>query len=413
MAVSDFRFKRHMRLWEEQNKLVKRTMIVALLLGLLLPVKVFKPMTEVSQKTENELKELQASMERREQIAELEFALNNMEKTFITVQSTLEQEPWNEEKDKLIRTYQGVRSDRTRIASRDQIQAEADKTICTIGGMVRERIINPLEGSLPPDQEIQAAFQALSEYMVTLNRDIEQWETEHVGRVWYSTISEKGEAMDELTVSLRDRLRNLPGLLHEEQRKIDGQRKDLTTRTAALEEGISEIQSNLDDLEREMQQILPGWLRGIVEISEMIQIFPALLLVLTLYVFWLAISLTRHYNLVVDEINLTPEDKKDPSTSSTWTLTNRGQIGTLITVTAYLVFTVIMWGGFEWGHRLLNSWITDDNCVWYGSLVGMDGFLWFGRLMLGICLIFIVFRKTLFEKLSESLKDVIARKPAG
>lgn len=401
-----------MRLWEEQDKLLKRTMVVAILLGLLLPVKVFKPMTKVSQKTENELKELRASTEKREQIERLERALDDMENTFNTVQLTLEREPWNEEKERLIRTYRVMRSDRTRVASREEIQGEADKTIRTIGGMVTERIIHPLEGSLPPDPDIKEAFQAFSEYLTTLNRDIEQWETEHVGMVWYSTIDDKSEAMDELTVSLRDRLRDLPGLLQEEQRKIDEQREKLTIHTAALEEEISEIESNLDDLEREMQQILPGWLRGIVGISEMIQIFPALLLVLTLYVFWLAISLTRHYNIVAGEISLTPEDKRDPSTSSTWTLTNRGKIGTLITVAGYLAFTIIMWSGFEWGHRLLNSWITDDNSAWYGSLVGTDGFLWFGRLMLGICLVFIVFRKTIFGMKSESLKNVLVRKSA-
>jgi hypothetical protein len=284
------------------------------------------------------------------------------------------------------------------VATREEIQGEADRTIRTIGGMVREQIIYPLEMSLPPDPDTKASFQALSEYMEALNRDIEQWEADHMGIVWYSTLEDKGQAMEELTASLRDRLSGLPGLLRAEKRKIDEQREQLTSRTAVLEEDISEIEGNLDDLEREMQQILPGWLRGIVGISDMIQIFPALLLILTLYIFWLAVSLTRHYTLAAGEIDLTPEDKRNPSNSSIWTLIYRGRIGTLLTVSGYLVFTIIIWGGFEWGHRLLNSWITESNSGWYGKLVGTDGFLWSGRLVLGICLIFIVFRRTLFEK---------------
>jgi hypothetical protein len=411
MAISDFRFKRHMRLWEEQNKLVKLTIIVAILIGLLLPIKVLKPMTEVSRKIENAQKELKPFQEKKEQIGVQELVLDNMEKTFSKIPSTLAREPWMDEMDKLIRTYQDMRRVRTQVSG-EEIQAEADKTIRTIGGMIRERIIGPLEESLPRGLEIREAFQVLSGKIETLNGDIEQWEADHIGNVWYQTILEKIGASDELKENLRERMRDLPGLLQAEQEKIDEQRDDLTIRTVALEKDIDEKKKNLDDLERQMQQILPGWLRGIVGISEMIQIFPAFLLVLTLYIFWLAISLTRHYNLVVGKIDLTQEDKKDPSTSSTWTLTNRGQVGTLITVTVYLIFTILMWGFFEWGYKLLNTWMTDDNCAWYGKMVGSDGFLWFSRMILVACLVLIVFRKTLFERLSESLKTFLSRKPA-
>jgi len=411
MAISEFRFKRHMKLWEEQNKLVKRTIIVAILLGLLLPIKVLKPMTEISRKTEKPQKELKLSQEKKEQIGVQKLALDNMEKTFSKIQSTLGREPWMDEKDKLIRKYQDMRRVGTQVSS-EEMQAEADKTIRTIGGMVRERIIGPLEESLPRDLEIRATFQVLSGKIETLNGDIEQWEADHIGIVWYPTIQEKTRAMIELTESLRERMKDLPDLLRAEKEKIDEQRDDLTIRTVALEKDIDEKKKNLDDLEKQMQQILPGWLRGIVGISEMIQIFPAFLLVLTLYIFWLAISLTRHYNLVVGKIDLTQEDKKDPSLSSTWTLTNRGQVGTLITVTAYLIFTILMWVFFEWGYRLLNTWMIDDNGAWYGKMVGSDGFLWFGRMILVLCLVLIVFRKTLFERLSESLKTFLSRKPA-
>ncbi len=409
MAVSEFRFKRHMKLWEEKNKLVRRTILVAVLIGLLLPIKVLKPMTEVSEKTENEQRELKAFQEKKEQLGVQEKTLDDMEITFSNVQSTLDREPWMEEKDKLIRNYQVMRRERPE-ASSEEIQDEADKTIRMIGGMVRQQITGPLERSLPQDPDARAPFQVLSEKIVTLNRGIKKWEDNHIGAVWYRTIDEKGEAIDELTESLRERMKDLPDLLQAEQVKINEQRNDLTTRTVALERDIDEKKKNLDDLEKQMQQILPGWLRGIMGISEMIQIFPALLLVLTLYIFWLAISLTRHYNLVAGEVDLTKEDKRDPSTSSTWTLTNRGQVGTLITVTAYLIFTILMWGFFEWGYKLLNMWMTDDNCAWYGKMVASDGFLWLGRIILVLCLILIVFRKTLFEKLSESLKTFIPKK---
>ena len=413
MGVSDFRFKRHLRLWEEQNKAVKRTMIVALLLGLLLPLKVLKPMTEISQKTVDERSELQASIEKKEVIGDLETALDEMEITFSDVQSTMAREPWNEEKDRLIHTYQEMNRDRISPPSRGEIQAEADKAVMAIGGMVREQIIDPLEESLPRDSDLRVYFQPLSDYMTDLNRDIKQWESERIGNVWYGTISGKNEAVAMLTDNLSDWLRALPQLLQQEHAKIDGQRRELEIRTTSIETEIEKRQSNLGDLESQMQQILPGWLRGIVGIREMIQIFPALLLALTLYIFWLAISLTRHFNLVAGEVDLSKEDKKDPSTSSTWTLTNRGQVGTLITVTAYMFFTIIMWGGFEWGYRLLNSWLTDNNSIWYGALVRTNGFLWFGRIMLSFCLIFIVFRKTIFEEMSERLKNVLGRKPAG
>ncbi len=413
MALADFRFNRHMRLWEEQNKQVKRTIIVAIFLGLLLPLKVLKPLAEVSHKTENEQKELHAFQERKEQIGFQELALDNMEKTFSKVQSTLDQEPWMEEKDKLIRTYQDMRLMRPMI-SREENQAEANKTIRTIGGMVQERIIGPLEESLPRDPEFRATFQDLSGKIVTLNRDIEQWEADHIGIVWYRTITDKGMAMNELTVSLRQRMKDLPDLLHAEQKKINEQRDDLISHTISLEKNIDEKENNLGDLERQMQQILPGWLKEIVGIREMIQIFPALLLVLTLYIFWLAISLTRHYNHVAGEINLSQEDKKDLSTSSIWTLTNRGQVGTMITVTAYLIFTSLMWGFLEWGYRLLNTWMTSNNHAWYGKMFSSDGFLWFSRMILGLCLIFIVFRKTFFEELLKSFKTTyISRKQGG
>lgn len=412
MPILDFRFKRHMKLWEEQNKLVKRTIIVAILIGLLLPIKILKPLTEVSQDTKQVQKEIQTSLEKKDRVKAQEMGLKEMERTFHEVQTTIAQEPWNEEKDRLIQTYREMRLDRTRIATQKEIQAKADKTIYKIGDMVRDRIIGPLAGSLPQNPKIRAEFRALSNKIDSLKEKIKGWESSHIGVVWYQTLTDKGEAMDELTLSLRNQIREVPALLQTEQEKIEAQRNELTTIMVELEKGIEGKEKQLEDLEKQMQQILPGWLRGIVRINEMIQIFPALLLILTLYVFWLAISLTRHYNFVAREVNLKKDDKKDPSTSSIWTLTNRGQVGTMITVTSYLIFTILMWVFFEWGHRLLVLWMTPENCTWYGKIICSDGFLWFGRIILTLCFILIVCRKTFFDQFSQSFKNLFMRKPA-
>ena len=51
MDDTDFRLQRHLKLWEEQGRVVKRTMVAGLLFGLILNLKVLAPFVDISGKT--------------------------------------------------------------------------------------------------------------------------------------------------------------------------------------------------------------------------------------------------------------------------------------------------------------------------------------------------------------------------
>ena len=395
----DFRFQRHLKLWEEQSKTVKRSMFFGLLFGLLLLLKVLAPFVDISGKTgdtQNEIHELKLE---QDNTAELNKTLDQLQKTLNGVEQTIRAQPWMDEKNKLIRTLREIRRRSPRGGSWPEYQETADATIRTITEQVRDKIIQPLEESLRRSSQAREALPELSRGLDTYRVGMDEWEQEHLGKRWYKTLFEKDLEMRELTRSLKSRLDVISALIRSEQSKINTKREELAKLTNILEYDIREKESMLDKLEQEMQKILPDWLRGILSIEEMIQLFPLILLGLIVYAMGTARSLTRHHKFVVESIGLSKAERKDLSSSSVWTLTYRGRLGTALTLMTYLSFALAIWFFFEWGSILLGKWLTtNEQIAWVPSNIGFKTIEWIGRSLFVAAVTFIILSPLYLKK---------------
>ena len=137
----------------------------------------------------------------------------------------------------------------------------------------------------------------------------------------------------------------------------------------------------LGKLEAELQTILPQWLRGLVTTEQVLQLLPVGLLIAAMYVFYVGLSLTRHFSIYADGKEFEKSVKADPVMSSVWTLIPRGRGGTVLTVAAYILFFIVAWLLLEKAVMLLQQWLSiDASRAWIGEQNIWQGFLWLSRL---------------------------------
>jgi len=110
-----------------------------------------------------------------------------------------------------------------------------------------------------------------------------------------------------------------------------------------------------------MQQIMPEWLRGLISVEQMVQLYPLIMMGLVLYTVGNGLSLTRHYLVIAQERGWSFEEASDPAYSSLWTLSYRGLTATLFTVVTYLGLIIAFWFFYEQGSDLYLGWRTAGN----------------------------------------------------
>lgn len=382
MAGKDFQLQRHLKLWEEQNKSVKRIIIAALLFTILLPIKVLDPFVYISQDlapVENKINKLK---QEQQEANDLKKKLEHVQNTISEVKETIKNEPWMKEKDRLIQTLSDIREQSLHGGNWDEYQAAADNTIRTIAAQVRELIIQPLEGVVQKNKRTRETMPKLSGAVDRLRNEMGKWEEWHVGRRWYQTFFAKDREMRELTYSLESLLEDISSISCSALSGITAKQEELSRKTEFLDQNIVNYQEKRDSLDEEMQKIFPQWLRGIISIEQMIHLFPVFVIFLVVVIMALALMLTGHFEKAAAIMELEKKQRTDPVSSSIWTLTYRKIHGTALTILTYLVLMAVMWRFFEWGEWLLNSWLEhnlDGEWIPHSICVGMVS--WIGRLV--------------------------------
>ena len=312
ISGDDFRFQRHSEIWKEQNKIIKRVMTLTLLFGFLILIRVLIPFNENEEKYTNIIKN--SEDEKISLETQNEF-LRQIKSVLLPVQKTIGKQPWMIEKDKLIRTFQEINRSGHRVDS----QQVANATISTIAEQVRNEIVNSLK-SVIVSNTVAAEKLELSKEIDNLREFIDDWERDLKNQQWFSTIVKKDREMTELTRALNTRMSSFSSLLNRKLSGITDEIKKQRNQIKVLETNINEANINL---EKVMEELFPKWLKGILSVEQMIQIYPLILLALFLYVFWIAMSLSKHYSYMAARIKLDDQDKADISASSIWTLTNK------------------------------------------------------------------------------------------
>lgn len=377
MNEHDFRLERHMKIWEDQNKLVKRLILIGLIFGLVLPWKFLDPFSDASSQTSKIRNDISKLDKEQDQITESKQSMDQVNSVLISVQKTISREPWMKETDRFRRTLARISSQG---GNREAFQRAADQKVKKISYEVRQTVVKPLKEALSLVPGNGVASKQISQNLTALEREIDSWERDHLGKVWYGTVPEKEANVRQLTNSLNEKIRPLASSILAGKRELDEKRLKLSEHAKKLTNSREEKDGKLAQLNLKMQTIFPSWLQGILSIEQMIQLYPLLVVSLIIYLGCTAHAISKHHAFVAHSLGFSGIESTDPATSSHLTLTTKGVFGTILTLAIYLFFIAAMWAFFEWGCTLLGSWLkTNGKDAWFLTGGRIKAFQWLGR----------------------------------
>jgi hypothetical protein len=383
--VNEYRLKRHTELWETQNKQIKRILIGGLFFAYLLLFNILTPFSHrlddikaVTQKLNSEVNKITDSKQ----------SLSELKETLKGIQETIAKQPWMKEKDNLMERFAKMNAEGR--GSWARYQKEADSTVSVIGSLVLQKVSKPLNKFLT-NPSYDKLMPKLTIELNALPQVVEQWTNENHGNIWYRTPHDKEATVHELTSELEDQLEKISLAINQEQPNLKDEENKLKAKIVQLNEMKAEEEKKLPEkLDAEMKKILPNWISGIISVKQLM-LYPFVIIVIVCYVSIVAFALTRHYCFMASSLNIENDESSDSALSSLWTLTYRGRIGTLLTLTTYIIFIISMWFFYEEGFRIFNTWLTTEpnRILNYDVLQTVH---WMGRLILISSLIAIAVR---------------------
>jgi hypothetical protein len=384
---TDPRLKRHADLWEAQNTQVKRVVLASVAFGTLLLFNVLTPYSGIVGQRDEKKRALDIAVQEERRIDDSTRALTDFQNTSAAVHRSIAQQPWMATKDQLVRRLAEINSRGQ--GTPERYQREADDTLRAIGSQVRAAVLTPLTESLNKVPSHRELLPDLSAELGGLPDVIQEWERQNLGKRWYGTLDEKTQTVSTLTSSLDIKLTALQSAIQRDRPKLDDKKRELSKQRSDLREKSKEDEDKIRELEAKMETILPEWVRGLVSVQQMIQLYPFIILGLVIYVLGIALSLTGHYQFVAHSMGYEEAAETDPVLSSLWTLTYRGRLGTAATLTAYLVFVVAMWMLFEKGAGILQSWVRTEGGG-FASSAGFAAGCWIARGVLLVAAVSVV-----------------------
>jgi len=302
--------------------------------------------------------------------------LNQLEDTMKIVNQAIQEQPWRKEKEKLIVRYRQLNAG-PNPPSWDTYQREADNTVKKIGEMVLELVGAPFENFLK-DKSFVKNLPELSEELTQLPDIVSDWTEENRGRRWYLTLSAKEATVQLLTADLERQVRNISREIKNAQPMIDSKKAILTNQIAQLVNQIAEEEQKLPEkMDAEMKKILPNWIGGIITGNQMM-LYPFIIVGIVIYTIFIAFELTRHYQYMIAGLKVSDEVGSDGALSSLWTLNYRGRTATIITISIYVGFILVMWRFYEHGYIVFNEWQETETDRLFSD-VGNSIVLWLGR----------------------------------
>ena len=184
-----YRLDRHFKLWEENNKLLKRVVFVTLVISIALIVKVLNPFVAFSGDKKPVLQRIDVLKSERAAVNERLLTIEKTEQALTGINRYISSQPWRKEKEDLIERYRNLRvSPPPEGIDPGRYQQEADDTISRIGRELHEKIIEPLQLSTQVTRERRSDLDRLNAEIESLSRFIGEWQDEHKGVNWYRTL---------------------------------------------------------------------------------------------------------------------------------------------------------------------------------------------------------------------------------
>ena len=363
--MNEFYTQRHFKLWEDNNRLLNRVVFLTVVISLTLVIKVLAPFVSFSEEKIPVHQAVESLNQEQAAVAEKLVYIEKTASVLKEVNGFIARESWQKKKRDLIQRFRQMRNG----YSKEQYQQEADATIKQIAEDLHKQVISPLQQGIDAIETKSARPEKLMRKITSLSDFIADWQKEFIGRNWYQTINRKDRTMYELTAQLDNRLRDLSRTVKTELKSIKQQRKKVDKELALLSKKIAAEAQKLQELDDKLQKVLPEWLRGFINIEQVIQLLPAVLLSAAILIVVLGLGLTRHYKIYIKNQNIGMDITTEPGMSSIWTLIYRGGTGTLLTIAAYTLFIVFSWVLYERAMQLLLNWLMIDPApAWSSSI---------------------------------------------
>lgn len=381
----DFRIQRHAEIAEQKSKSIKRVCLAGLVFGSVVLVNVLNPyssffeesqqMNEAAEQTSRQLAATEASLEATRELGTI------VEKTRETMRSA----PWDLHRRELIETYRGLSA-----ASPDVYQRLADETVSVIAAEVRQ-LMRPLQEALDTHPEIDRG--AIEPRLGRVLASIGTWETGNFGRDWYATLEGKRRTLESLSDSIEQDMQGvaaeIASSIDELSSSVEASRSALAAEVARLDAKRAQQNEDLRALDTKMQAVLPAWLQGMIDIEDMVQAYPLIILCVAGYLLFTGITLTQHHESVAVGRGWSPQERHDPLYSPAWALVYRGRLGTLTTLVLYSAVFAVAAIFVKAGGDILMAWVDSGHggalsrSAYQAMLYGIYGLLVVG---LGIVL---------------------------
>ena len=383
---------RHWKLWEEQNKQLRRTVAASLifaivaLFNIIIPYKgLFSKKAEIAA----QINEVQTKIGDSEAALE---GLKSIDTVMEQVEKILYSRAWDEKRVDLIQAYS--RLNRQQRGTPELYQSMADSTVRSITEEVIETVYEPLKPFLDRNSNMAVFAPETFKQASLLSETMQAWENRYINKPWYSTRDTKAQTINELSDDLNENLSAL-------SRTLEKERQQLFVNKQQLDDDIQQLQSinlkdqtqELDELQNRMIEVLPSWMRGLFSIEQLALFFPHIIAGILLFVIWLGRSLSGHFAAATIAIN----DKDliaDPAFSSNWTLIRRTSWGTLQTVASYLLYAAAMIAAFEKGLSVLRE-STIAASLRDSTLVFSPAFFWTSRIAIIVSLFYVLGQRLL------------------
>jgi cell division septum initiation protein DivIVA len=311
------KLKRHSQLWSTGETSARRIGVGGAIFALVILLTVIEPYHIESAKTQKEIQAQQSEVEGLE--AELN-KIQDIQEQLGDLSQRIANQPWTDE-------IQTLKDDFT--AGRvTEPGTHSNKALNAIAEELRKDIVAPLRNAT--DQ--LANGNQLATVPGELDKAITKWLRRYEQIEWWITRDLKDDTASAIGRELTWMLENASKDAARIKNEIAAAAKDMAEK---VQEAQSEIDALLGELQAVMNRALPAWARGILDLKQLMVIYPWLLAGIAIYLIATAIQASRHFHAMADGEGWTAEERRDPVLSTAWTLTPRGPVGSVATVATY------------------------------------------------------------------------------
>ncbi|MBT8100452.1 MAG: hypothetical protein KJO82_11910 [Gammaproteobacteria bacterium] len=318
------KLQRHTELWKAGETSVRRIGVGGSIFALVVLLTVIEPFHIESADAQAKIKTQKTEIGRLkvelDKIAELQQQLDGVSKR-------IAQQPWTDEIAVLKADFKEGRVSEPR--------SHSNKALSDIAEELRADIVAPLRAA-------SARFDddhPLAEIPGEIDDAIAEWLEEYSSTAWWLTTDRKDDTAEAIGSEL-------DSLLHTASENAQEIADELEAKSERKAQEVSDAEGALTalvkDLEAVMDAALPTWARGILSVQQLIIIFPWLLAGIAILLVSTALRGSHHFRAMADGEDWSAEERRDPVLSTAWTMTPRGQGGSLVTLATYAaVFGVL------------------------------------------------------------------------